>query len=252
MICIDLNADMGERPGAAGADTDRALLGVVTSANVACGFHAGGPGTMARTAEWATGRGVHVGAHVGLPDRKNFGRVPLRVSPDDVYAMTLYQIGALDGFLRRWGQRVAHVKPHGALYHMAEAERTLAEAIAYAAFDARPDLRLFALSGGQLARAGRARGLPVWDEVYADRAYLSERALVPRDAPGALIEDPQQVAARITLLLQSGALPALDGSPLSLRAETVCLHSDHPGALARAQALRQALEAVGIGVGRAP
>lgn len=242
---------MGEVPGISGAEADRALLGVVTSANVACGFHAGGPGTMARLAEAGAARGVGVGAHVGLPDRKNFGRVPMRVSPDDVYALTLYQIGALDGFLRRWGQRVAHVKPHGALYHMAEADGTLAEAIAYAAHDARPDMRLVALSGGQLARTGRARGLPVWDEVFADRAYLADGTLVPRDTPGALIEDSAQAARRIALLLTTGALPSVDGSPLTLRADTVCLHGDHPGAPARAQALRTALEAAGIRVGHA-
>ncbi len=248
---IDINADLGERADPGPLQSDKDLLGSVTSANLACGFHAGNPNLMALVVEAAVLRGVTVGAHPGLPDRAGFGRRALRVTPDDVYSLVLYQIGALDAFLRRWGKTVAHVKPHGALYSMAEDDDALAQAIAYAVYDFHPQTRLVGLSGGKLVQAGTERRLPVLREVFADRHYLPSGRLVPRDAPEALVDDPRLAARRMTLLLTSGALPACDGTPLALVADTLCLHSDHSGAPERARLLRDSLEAAGIAV-RAP
>lgn len=248
---IDINADLGEHARPDAMQSDRALLDCVTSANLACGFHAGNPNLMALTVEAAAARSVVIGAHPGLPDRANFGRRAMRLTPDDAYSLVLYQIGALDAFLRRWGRTVAHVKPHGALYSMAEDDDAVAQAIAYAVFDFGPRTRLVGLSGGRLVQAARARGLPVLREVFADRHYLPSGRLVPRDHPDALISDPRQAAARVTLLLSTGALPACDGTPLALAADTVCLHGDHADAPERARALREALQAAGISV-RAP
>ncbi len=243
---IDINADLAERAEPGPVQSDKDLLGSVTSANLACGFHAGNPNLMALMVEAAVLRGVSVGAHPGLPDRANFGRRPLRVTPDDVYSLVLYQVGALDAFLRRWGKTVAHVKPHGALYAMAEDDDALAQAIAYAVSDFHPQTRLVGLSGGRLAQAGRERRLPVLREVFADRNYLPSGRLVPRDAPDALVDDPRLAARRMTLLLTTGALPACDGTPLALAADTLCLHGDHSQSAERARLLREALEGAGI------
>ncbi len=245
---IDINADLGERAEPAAMQSDKALLGNVTSANLACGFHAGNPNLMALAVEAAVLRGVAVGAHPGLPDRANFGRRAVRLTPDDAYSLVLYQIGALDAFLRRWGKTVTHVKPHGALYTMAEDDTALAEAIAYAVFDFHPQTRLVGLSGGRLVQAGLERRLPVGREVFADRNYLPTGRLVPRDAPDALVDDPRLAARRMTLLLTTGALPACDGTPLALAADTLCLHGDHSQSPERARLLREALEAAGITV----
>ena len=165
---IDINADLGEHSGPAGAQMDDALLDIVTSANIACGFHAGTPCLMARTVEAAVQRGVRIGAHPGLPDRAHFGRRPMRVSPDDAYSQTLYQIGALAAFTRRWNVPITHVKPHGALYHMAEQDAALAEAIAYAVKDFSPALQVIGQSGGRLIKAARRLNLPAAEEVFAD------------------------------------------------------------------------------------
>ncbi len=243
---IDINADLGERAEPSPLQSDKDLLGSITSANLACGFHAGNPNLMAIMVEAAVLRGVSVGAHPGLPDRANFGRRPVRLTPDDAYSLVLYQIGALDAFLRRWGKTVAHVKPHGALYSMAEDDPALAQAIAYAVSDFHPQTRLVGLSGGRLVQAGLERRLPIGREVFADRHYLPSGRLVPRDAPDALIDDPRLAARRMTLLLTTGALPACDGTPLALAADTLCLHGDHSGAPERARLLRASLEAAGM------
>lgn len=248
---IDINADLGERTEPAAMQSDKLLLGSVTSASLACGFHAGNPNLMAHMVEAAVLRGVAIGAHPGLPDRASFGRRPLRITPDDAYSLVLYQVGALDAFLRRWGKTVAHVKPHGALYSMAEDDDALAQAIAYAVSDFGSHTRLVGLSGGRLVQAGLDRRLPVSREVFADRHYLPSGRLVPRDTPDALVDDPRLAARRMAGLLTTGALPACDGTPLVLAADTLCLHSDHAGAPERARLLREALEGAGLAV-RAP
>ena len=245
---VDLNADMGEGFGVYTLGDDLALLQTVTSANIACGFHAGDPGTMARIVETAAARNVALGAHPGLPDRVGFGRREMSVSAEDVRDLVAYQIGALDAFAARHGRRLQHVKPHGALYTMAERDPAIAEAIAQAVRDAGAALILVGLSGGRLVTAGRQRGLPVANEVFADRAYLPDGKLSPRSEPGAVLREQNPVAARIIRLAREGRITATDGSDLTPAADTVCVHGDTPDASALARAVRRALEAEGVAV----
>lgn len=233
---IDLNADVGEAFGIYTNGDEAALMAQITSANIACGFHAGDPTTMARTVALAIKHGVSLGAHPGLPDLVGFGRRVLAVTPGEVRDLVTYQIGALAGFARRHGQTLTHVKPHGALYTMAEQDAGIAEAIARAVAEAGEGLTLVGLSGGQLVRAGEAAGLSVAREVFADRAYLPDGTLLPRSQPGAVLTDPEAVAAQAVRLA------------LTLRADTLCLHGDTPGAAALAVAVRSALEAEEIAV----
>jgi UPF0271 protein len=245
---IDLNADLGESFGVYALGADDALLSLVTSANIACGFHAGDPRTMARTMAAAIQHGVALGAHPGLPDLVGFGRRALEVSPPEVLDMTCYQIGALHAFAARQGQRLHHVKPHGALYTMAENDPAIAAAIAQATYDFDPRLILVGLSGGRLTAAGRTLGLQVAEEVFADRSYQTDGTLTPRTQLGAVLHDPREVAARITRLAQEGTLIAVDGSALTLHADTLCLHGDSPDAPHLAQIVKEALEAEGVAV----
>ena len=245
-MTIDLNCDLGEGFGAYSLGDDAVMLGIVTSANIACGFHAGDPGIMARTVQEAHERGVAIGAHPGLPDLAGFGRREMAISPDDAYALTLYQIGALAAFARANGTRLHHVKPHGALYHQAERDAKIAEAIARAVRDFDPSLILYALSGGHLARVGESIGLQVADEVFADRAYLADGSLVPRHLKGAVITDAESAAARMVRLLREGCLTALDGIELTLNIDTICVHGDTPNAVDMARILRAALESEGF------
>jgi UPF0271 protein len=248
---IDLNCDLGESFGAWTMGEDEAVLPHVSSANVACGFHAGDPTVMRRTVALAKARGVAVGAHVSLPDLQGFGRREMKVSPEEAYDFTLYQVGALAAIARAQGADLAHVKPHGALYNMAARDRALADAIARAVRDADPALVLFGLSGSALTAAGEAAGLAVAHEVFADRAYRADGALVPRGTPGAVIEDAAVAAARAASFAAGEAVAAVDGTPLRLRADTVCVHGDRAGAGAFAAALRARLDALGVAV-RAP
>jgi UPF0271 protein len=196
-------------------------------------------------------KGVAVGAHPGLPDLQGFGRREMRLSPEEVFHLVLYQIGALNAFVRWQGGRLRHVKPHGALYNMAAREPELAEAIAGAvrAFD--PGLLLFALAGSELAKAGRSAGLQVAEEVFADRTYLPDGTLTPRGRPDAVIRDPEEAARRVVEMVLRGEVEAVDGSRIPIRADTVCLHGDHPDAPAFAMALRRRLEMAGITVSEA-
>jgi UPF0271 protein len=234
---IDLNADMGE-----GSEADAALLDVVTSANIACGFHAGDPDSMARTVALAAARNVALGAHPGLPDRANFGRLPMLLAPDAVYHLVAYQVGALAAFARRHGHSVTHVKPHGALYHMAETDPEIAHAIVLAARDWDPKLCVFGLSGGCLVATARKAGLRAAAEVFADRTLQSDGSLTPRTQADALIHDPELVAQRMVRLILTGKAVAQDGTELPLAADTICLHSDAEGASERGRILRVALE----------
>ena len=245
---IDLNADVGESFGVYSFGADDALLSCVTSANIACGFHAGDPNTMARTVAAAVLLGVALGAHPGLPDLVGFGRRALAVSPAEVLDMTCYQIGALSAFAARQGQRLQHVKPHGALYTMAENDPAIAAAIAQAVHEFDPRLILVGLSGGRLTAAGRTLGLQVAEEVFADRSYQADGTLTARTQPGAVLHDSREVGARITLLAQSGTILAIDGSELNLKADTLCLHGDSPDASHLARTVKQALESEGVAV----
>lgn len=245
---IDLNADMGESFGVYALGDDRALLHFVTSASIACGFHAGDPGTMARAVEGCIARGVALGAHPGLPDLSGFGRRAMVVTPAEARDLVTYQVGALAAFAARQGQRLQHVKPHGALYAMAERDPAVAEAVAQAVREADAGLILMGLSGGRLVTAGRTLGLRVAQEVFADRSYAPDGMLTPRGQPGAVLDDPEQVAARIVRLAREGEIAAMNGSDLTLAADTICLHGDSPGAALLAAAVRGALESEGVAV----
>ena len=246
---IDLNVDIGESFGVYTFGQDDALLRQVTSASVACGFHAGDPSTMARTVEAAIAQGIGVGAHPGLPDLVGFGRRAMSVTPSEVRDLVTYQIGALAGFAARHGQRLQHVKPHGALYTLAEADGGIARAIAEAVADD-GTLILMGLSGGRLVAAGAALGLRVAREVFADRAYQSDGTLTPRGQPGAVLHDPAEVTRRMVRLAQTGVIAAGDGTLLMLQADTICLHGDTPDAPVLAAAVRVALEEEGVAIRR--
>lgn len=245
---IDLNCDLGESFGAWRMGEDSALLALVSSANIACGFHAGDPTIMQRTVAEATARGVAIGAHVSLPDLQGFGRREMAVTPAEVHAMTLYQLGALDGFARAAGTTVAHVKPHGALYNMAARDRTLADAIAHAVLAFDPSLRLFGLAGSALLDAGRAAGLAVVSEAFADRRYRADGSLQPRREPDAVITDDTEATAQALHMAVDGMVTAVDGTAVQLEADTLCLHGDGTHAVAFARALRAALEQAGLRV----
>lgn len=245
---IDLNCDLGESFGAWTMGQDEAVLPFVTSANVACGFHAGDPQVMLATVRAAARHGVGIGAHVALPDLQGFGRREMKVTPDEAYAFTLYQLGALDGVARACGVRVAHVKPHGALYNMAARDAALSTAIAsaVAAFDR--GLVLFGLAGSALVAAGRATGLAVAEEAFADRGYEPDGQLTPRSQPGAVIEDPAQAAAQALGIALRGEVVARGGGVVPVRADTICVHGDRPQAATFARALREALAGAGLEV----
>lgn len=240
---IDLNADLGE--GAAGEEE---LLGLISSASIACGFHAGDPATMSASIRAARAAGVAVGAHPGFADRENFGRKELPVSPEEVFQLVAYQVGAFDGIARSLGLRPNHVKPHGALYTIAVRDEALADAIARAVFALDPALKLFAPNDSALAAAATRVGLRVLLEVFADRNYMPDGTLVHRSRPDALLHDPVEAAERVLRMLRENRVRAIDGSDVVVRAETICLHGDKPEAVAFAHQLRAALEAEGIAI----
>lgn len=236
---LDLNADLGEAMG-----DDAAMLGLVTSANVACGGHASDPDLMLATLRQAKARGVTIGAHPGYPDRANFGRVVVPMEPAQITAMVAAQIGALQGVARLCDARVAYVKAHGALANLAADRREVADAVAAAA--KATGLALLAISGTELQAAGEAAGIPTFAEIFADRAYLSTGRLVPRSHPQAMIHDPEQALTRLKTYLDTGLMPVIDGPPIRLAAQSVCIHGDSPDAVAMARLLRQGLAARGV------
>ena len=240
---IDLNADLGE-----GAGSESELLALVSSANIACGFHAGDPGTMSASILAAKKAGVAVGAHPSLPDRENFGRRELPVTPDEVFALVVYQVGAFQAMAMSLGVRPNHVKPHGALYNMAACDPALAEAVTRAILALDRTLFLFAPGESALARAATALELQVAREVFADRNYLPDGALVPRTRPDALLHDAEEAAARVLRMLREHVVRAIDGSDIPVQADTVCVHGDTPEAVAFAMNLRAGLNAAGVSV----
>lgn len=251
MPALDLNCDLGESFGAWTMGDDAGVLAHVSSANIACGFHAGDPDTMRRTVDLAVRAGVALGAHVSLPDLQGFGRREMRISPDEAHAMTLYQIGALAAFARAAGARMHHVKPHGALYNMAARDAALADAIARAVHDFDSKLILVGLAGSELPRAGERAGLHVAHEAFADRRYESDGSLAPRHEAGAVIEDIDAAIAQALDIAARGIVMARDGTPVTLHADTLCVHGDRPNAAAFAQRLRAALDAAGLVVSAA-
>ena len=245
---VDLNGDVGESFGAYTIGHDEQLMASITSANIACGYHAGDPSVMRVTVRYAVEHAVAIGAHPGFPDLVGFGRRPLRASPTEVEDFVLYQIGALSGMVGAEGGRLTHVKPHGALYTMASNERPIADAVVRAvkAFDG--SLVLFGRSGSALLDAGRAAGLNTVSEVFADRAYELDGALVSRTSEGSMIVDAASVVERAVGMVTRGIVPAVDGTPVPVRADTICVHGDTPGAATLAASLRAGLEAAGVGV----
>ncbi len=246
MDTIDLNCDMGEGFGPWPMGNDEALMQHITSANIACGFHAGDAMTMQRTVRLALRNNVAIGAHPGFPDLQGFGRRNMQLPPDEVYAMVLYQIGALQAIVRAEGGVLRHVKAHGALYNMAAKDPTLADAIARAVQKAGENLVLFGLSGSAQIAAGLALGLRTCSEVFADRSYQSDGALTPRSKPGALIEDPDKAVLQALRMVRQSQVFSVDGKTIELKADTLCLHGDGTHALEFAVAIRSAFEQNGI------
>ncbi|WP_448062181.1 LamB/YcsF family protein [Cellulomonas hominis] len=246
---IDLNCDLGEGLGVwtlGEAGTDRALLDVVTSANVACGFHAGDPAIMAATCAWAVERGVAIGAHVGYHDLVGFGRRSLDVPADVLRAEVAYQIGALDAVARTVGGRVTYVKPHGALYNTIVHDEAQAGALVRAVAAVDPTLPLVGLPGSAVLRLAHDAGLRTVAEAFVDRGYRADGTLVPRGEPGALVTDPAEAAARAVAMVRDGGVLTPEGTTVSVDADSLCVHSDTPGAVAVARAVRDALTAAGI------
>jgi 5-oxoprolinase (ATP-hydrolysing) subunit A len=239
-LSIDLNADVGE-----GMD-DAALLPFVTSANVACGMHAGDPSVMDGTVSLALSRGVRVGAHPGYPDREHFGRAPVELSAEAVENLVLFQIAALDGFVRSRGGTLTHVKPHGALYHAGAEFPDVARAIAEGVRRFRPGLVLVGAAGSMLIEAGREAELAVAEEAFADRKYRRDGSLVSRSEAGAVITDPDEAAEQAVLLARDRAVVARDGTRIDVRADTLCLHGDTPGIEAIARRIHERFRAEGI------
>jgi UPF0271 protein len=247
-MSIDLNSDVGESFGAYRIGADAEVMRSITSANVACGFHAGDPAVMRQTVRLARESDVAVGAHPGFPDLVGFGRRELRASPREVEDLVLYQIGALAAIAVSEGVALAHVKAHGALYNMAVRDRALADAIARAILAFDRSLILFGLPGSELLRAGAAAGLRVASEGFADRAYAPDGSLAQRTAPGSVIHDPDEVVARSIRMVTDGQVTATDGSTLSFPVDTLCVHGDTPGAAELTRRLRDGLEKGGIAV----
>ncbi|MBB3323225.1 5-oxoprolinase subunit PxpA [Atlantibacter sp. RC6] len=240
---IDLNADLGE-----GCGNDAALLKLVSSANIATGFHAGDALTMQQSVRLALENGVAIGAHPSFPDRDNFGRSAMALPPDTVYAQMLYQLGALDAITRAQGGRMTHVKPHGMLYNQAARDPQLADAIARATRDFNPALRLVGLAGSELIFAARRYGLRARQEVFADRRYRADGTLAPRSEPDALIDNQDDALTQTLAMVEQGSVVARDGTRVAVQAETVCIHGDGAHALAFARRLREVFLARNIAI----
>jgi 5-oxoprolinase (ATP-hydrolysing) subunit A len=243
---IDLNSDLGESFGPWPMGQDAALMDSISSANVACGFHAGDPGAMRAAIQLAREKGVAIGAHPGFPDLVGFGRREMKATPEEVENLVLYQVSALAGMAAAQGMRLQHVKAHGALYNMACRDRALADAIAKAVASLDRSLILFGLPSSELLRAGKAAGLPAAAEVFADRAYDPDGSLTARSKPGSVIADTRQVVERAIVMVRDRRVIAVDGSTIELQADTICLHGDTPGAADHARAVRDGLESAGI------
>ncbi|KAB1659512.1 LamB/YcsF family protein [Pseudoclavibacter chungangensis] len=245
---VDLNSDLGEHFGSWRMGDDAAMLEIVTSANVACGFHAGDPRSILETLRGAAAHGVSVGAHVAYPDLVGFGRRPMSLSRDELFADVVYQIGALQGLARVAGTGVGYVKPHGALYNRIAFDEAEAAVVIDAIRAVDAELALVCLAGSPLVEQAEAAGLRAVPEAFADRAYEPDGALVSRREEGAVLHDPEEVARRMLELVRTGTLTARDGSVVAVRAESVCVHGDSPAAVEMARAVRSALTVGGIDV----
>ncbi|KTC36624.1 hypothetical protein AO260_03470 [Pseudomonas sp. ABAC21] len=248
MRAIDLNSDLGESFGAWSMGDDSAMLDVVTSANVACGFHAGDPAGILRTLQAAAAKNVIIGAHVAYPDKVGFGRRNMDLASDELTADVIYQIGALQGLARAAGTSVRYVKPHGALYNTIAHDRRQALAVIAAIRAIDPTLILVALAGSSLIQWARDEGLQCVAEAFADRAYTPQGTLVSRREPGAVLHDPKLVAQRMLRLVEDGTIEAIDGTRTRIEADSICVHGDSPAAVDMARELRRVLEQANLSV----
>lgn len=245
---VDLNCDLGESFGSWVIGNDEAILPYVSSANIACGFHAGDPSIMMKTIALARKHQVAIGAHPGFADLAGFGRREIQVSPKEVYALMVYQIGAISTCANVQGSALHHVKPHGALYNMAAKDTALADAIAHAIYDIDPTLILYGLSGSELVHAGKKRGLTVYQEVFADRTYQLDGTLTPRKAENAIITDHRQAVEQVLQMIKYGKVISLQGAEVPIQADTVCLHGDNLEAVHLAKEIYQALRNQNIAI----
>ena len=245
---VDLNCDMGESFGIFKIGMDEQILPFITSANIACGFHAGDPSIMRKTVQLSLKHNVAIGAHPGLPDLQGFGRRPMEVSAQEVYDMVLYQVGALIAITKCEGGDVRHVKPHGALYNMAAKDQSLAEAIAQAISKLDSKLILYGLAGSELVSAGERFGLQVAQEVFSDRTYQSDGSLTSRRLPEALITDDEKARQQVIRMVKEGMVTSVQGKEIPIVADTICIHGDGVKALSFSKILRRDLEMYGIDV----
>lgn len=243
---VDLNCDFGEGYGIYSFGQDAELLQYVTSVNIACGFHAGDPHTIKAAVQQALAAGAAIGAHPGLPDRLGFGRREMQLSPSEVYDFVLYQLGALRAFVKAAGGELAHLKPHGALYHMANRDKQVAEAIVKAAMAVDDQLIIYGQSGSLLLDAAMSHGLPAASEVFADRAYEPDGSLASRSKPGAVLQHADEAAAQAVAMALQGIAYTPEGTPVKVQADTICLHGDGPHAARFASRIREALIEAGI------
>ncbi|MGM0874779.1 MAG: LamB/YcsF family protein [Bacillota bacterium] len=248
MVRIDLNCDMGESFGRYTIGADDQIISSITSANIACGFHAGDPSTMRKTVRLAMDHSVSIGAHPGLDDLNGFGRRNISVSPQEVYDLVVYQVGALHGFVLAEGCVLNHVKPHGALYNMAAVNGVLAEAIAEAVYKINPELILYGLSGSELIRAGEKFGLKTASEVFADRTYQEDGTLTPRNRENALIENENTAIAQVLKMVKEQKVLATSGVEIAITADTICIHGDGENSVEFAKEINKALHEHGVEV----
>lgn len=248
MYRVDLNSDLGESFGLYTIGNDGDVLKYVTSANVACGFHAGDPVVMKKTVAMAAEKGVAVGAHPGFPDLVGFGRRKMAVTPDEAYAMVVYQVGALQAFTKAAGVPLQHVKPHGALYNTAAKDKDLSAAIAQAVYDVDPKLVLYGLAGSYLISEGERLGLATASEVFADRTYQPDGTLMPRSQADAMVTDETLAISRVLRMIKEGVVTAQNGEDIPVKADTICIHGDGAKALAFANNIRTALQQQGVDV----
>jgi UPF0271 protein len=246
MFKIDLNSDLGEGFGIYKTSNDEEIMKNVTSVNIACGFHAGDPTIMKRSVELATKYNVAIGAHPGLPDLLGFGRREMKITPEEARDYVIYQVGALMAFVRAYGSTLHHVKPHGALYNMAARNYELAFAIAEAVKEVDKNIILVGLAGSQLIKAAEKIGIKAANEVFADRAYLSNGELAPRKMEGAIINDVEEISQRALRMIKTGEIVSIDGSIIKVKADTICVHSDTPHALHIVKELRKTLSLNGV------
>ncbi len=249
---LNLNSDLGESFGAWNMGSDEAMLGIVNSANVACGYHAGDPLVMLNTVGLAKAGGVSIGAHPSFPDLQGFGRRRMDIPAAELEAMLIYQIGALEACAKAQGARVTHVKPHGALSNIACADRKVADAVARAVHRLDPTLILLAPAASQMIAAGREQGLPVVEEIFADRAYMDDGNLVPRSQPGAMVHGAEASLQHVMRMVEESALISINGKRLPVNPQSICVHGDNADAVATAKAIREGLQKAGYQLATIP